>query len=129
MPLVRITTLNGKSDAHLAAVVAGIHDALVHTWGMPEEDLFTIVDQKGKNEFLFDRHWATRSPRTDDFMVIHIETGNGGPEAKEALYERIAANLSSSPGVSPQDVLVTLILRPYLEDWSFGNGISAAKGF
>jgi len=44
-------------------------------------------------------------------------------EKKKALYARIAERLADSPGVRPQDVLVSVV-EVSKENWSFGNGLA-----
>jgi 4-oxalocrotonate tautomerase len=129
MPLVRITLVKGKSQEYLNALSAGIYQALVKHYAMPENDHFQIIEQKERNELLYDRTYNTQTPRSDDFMILNIKADSRRVAEKEALYTSISENLSKSPGVNPQDIFLTLDVNTYLEDWSFGNGISAAKGF
>jgi 4-oxalocrotonate tautomerase len=129
MPLVRVTLLKGKSSEYLKAVSTGIYDALVKSYAMPENDHFQIFEQKEPTELLFDRNFQTQTPRSDNFMILNIKADARRVAEKEALYANIVENLAKSPGINPQDVFLSLDVNTYLEDWSFGNGISAAKGF
>jgi 4-oxalocrotonate tautomerase len=129
MPLVRITLLKGKSPEYLKAVSKSIYDALLKSYAMPENDHFQIIEQKDPNELLYDPTFHTQTPRSADFMILNIKADSRRVAEKEALYMSIAENLAKSPGVRPQDIFLTLDVNTYLEDWSFGNGISAAKGY
>jgi hypothetical protein len=42
-------------------------------------------------------------------------------EAKLAMYRRIVERLGDSPGVRPEDVLISVV-ETAAENWSFGNG-------
>ena len=128
MPLIRISMLKGKSPERIEAISASVHLALVESFGMHPDDLFQTIEQLASTEFLFDRHYMTRTPRSDDFMIVHIKAGAGDAAAKEALYKALVEKLADSPGISPQDVLVSLDVNPALENWSFGNGVSLANG-
>lgn len=128
MPLIRISLLKGKSPERIKAISASVHLALVESFGMHPDDLFQTIEQLASTEFLFDRQYMTRTPRSDDFMIVHIKAGAGDIAAKEALYNALVAKLADSPGISPQDVLVSLDVNPALENWSFGNGVSLANG-
>ena len=128
MPLIRISMLKGKSPERIKAISASIHLALVNSFGMHPDDLFQTIEQFEPTEFLFDRGYMTRTPRSDDFMIVHIKAGAGDAAGKKALYKTLVENLADSPGISPQDVLVTLDVNPALENWSFGNGNSLANG-
>jgi 4-oxalocrotonate tautomerase len=127
MPLVRVTLFKGKSPEYLDAVSKGIYDALVKSYAMPEHDHFQIFEQKEPSELRFDRNFVTKVPRSDDFMIVNIKADARRVGEKDALYASIAENLSTSPGINPQDIFLTLDVNTYLEDWSFGNGMSAAK--
>jgi 4-oxalocrotonate tautomerase len=129
MPLVRVTLAKGKSPEYLDALSKGIYKALIEHYAMPENDHFQIYEQKESGELRYDRNYNTKSSRSDAFMILNIKADSRRVGEKEALYEAIAKNLAESPGVNPQDIFVTLDVNTYLEDWSFGNGISAAKGF
>jgi 4-oxalocrotonate tautomerase len=128
MPLVRVSMLKGKSPEYLSAVSTSIYEALVESYGMPEHDHFQIFEQLEPIEFAFDRNFRTRTPRSDNFILLHIKADARRASEKEALYQFLVEKLAKSPGVDPQDVFVTLDVNTVLEDWSFGNGVSAAKG-
>jgi hypothetical protein len=96
---------------------------------MPEGDHFQIFEQKEPSELRFDRNFVTKVPRSDDFMIINIKADARRVGEKDALYASIADNLSKSPGINPQDIFLSLDVNTYLEDWSFGNGLSAAKAY
>jgi 4-oxalocrotonate tautomerase len=110
MPLVRVSMLKGKPPEYINALSESIYQALVESYGMPENDHFQIIEQLEPGSLRFDRNYRATSPRSDD-----------------ALYKLLVEKLAKSPGVRPEDVFVTLDVNTVLEDWSFGNGISAAK--
>ncbi|PRE43827.1 tautomerase family protein [Burkholderia multivorans] len=102
MPFTRIAVREGKPAAYRAALVDGVHRALMHTFNVPEDDI----------------------ERSDDLVMIQITANNTRTlEQKRALYRTIAENLAAQPGVRPQDVFVSLV-EVLKEDWSFGNGIA-----
>jgi 4-oxalocrotonate tautomerase len=127
MPLVRVSMMKGKSPEYIKAMSTSIYEALVESYGMPEHDHFQIIEQLEPSELLFDRNFRATSPRSDDFLLLHIKADARRVSEKEALYKFLVDKLAKSPGVKPQDVFVTLDVNTVLEDWSFGNGISAAK--
>jgi 4-oxalocrotonate tautomerase len=127
MPLVRVSMLKGKSPEYIQAMSTSIYEALVESYGMPEHDHFQIIEQLEPNELLFDRNFRTTSPRSNDFIILHIKADARRVSEKEALYKFLVDKLAKSPGLKPQDVFVTLDVNTVLEDWSFGNGVSAAR--
>jgi 4-oxalocrotonate tautomerase len=127
MPLVRVSMLKGKPPEYINALSESIYQALVESYGMPENDHFQIIEQLEPGSLRFDRNYRATSPRSDDFMILHIKADARRVSEKDALYKLLVERLAKSPGVRPEDVFVTLDVNTVLEDWSFGNGISAAK--
>ncbi|KVH45746.1 tautomerase family protein [Burkholderia diffusa] len=123
MPLTRIAIREGKPAAYRAALVDGVHRALMHTFNVPEDDIFMVVTEHSAENFVFGRHYLDIE-RSDDLVMIQITANNTRTlEQKQALYRTIAENLARQPGVRPQDVFISLV-EVLKEDWSFGNGIA-----
>ncbi|AOI59557.1 4-oxalocrotonate tautomerase [Burkholderia diffusa] len=123
MPLTRIAMREGKPAAYRAALVDGVHRALMHTFNVPEDDIFMVVTEHSAENFVFGRHYLDIE-RSDDLVMIQITANNTRTlEQKQALYRTIAENLARQPGVRPQDVFISLV-EVLKEDWSFGNGIA-----
>lgn len=123
MPLVRISLRRGKSPAQIAALRHGIYQAMRETFNVPENDRFILVSQHDADEFDYDPNYLGIA-RSDDLVIVQI-TCNGGRtlEQKQALYRRIAENVSADPGLRIQDVFINLI-EVAKENWSFGNGVA-----
>jgi 4-oxalocrotonate tautomerase len=128
MPLVRITMKKGKSPEYLDAMEKSIYEALVESYGMPKHDHFQIFELKEPGELRFDRTFRAVTPRTDDFVILQIRADARRMEEKDALFKFLKDKLGASPGIKPQDIFVTLDVNTVLDDWSFGEGISASKG-
>lgn len=123
MPFTRIAVREGKPAAYRAALVDGVHRALVHTFNVPEDDIFMVVTEHSAENFFFGRRYLDIE-RSDDLVMIQITANNTRTlEQKQALYRTIAENLARQPGVRPQDVFIGLV-EVLKEDWSFGNGLA-----
>lgn len=123
MPLVRISLREGKQEAYSAAIGDAVHRAMVETIKVPPKDRFQIITHHGAGELVYDPSYLDVA-RTDGIVLIQITLNTGRTvEMKKALYARIAELLAESPGVRPEDVLVSLVEVPK-ENWSFGNGIA-----
>ncbi|TPQ44386.1 tautomerase family protein [Burkholderia ubonensis] len=123
MPFTRIALREGKPAAYRAALVDGVHRALMHTFNVPEDDIFMVVTEHAAENFVFGRRYLDIE-RSDDLVMIQITANNTRTlEQKQALYRTIVANLAQQPGVRPQDVFISLV-EVLKEDWSFGNGIA-----
>jgi len=126
MPLARITLIKGKSPEHLAALSHAVHTALVETYGMDDRDRFQVIEEVDPGRLIFSRDYAG-GPRSDDFILVGIESMPRTNDMKEAFYKRLVERLEKEPGMRPADVFVCLSDRLTLEDLSFANGISAAE--
>ncbi|AOJ65351.1 MULTISPECIES: tautomerase family protein [Burkholderia] len=123
MPFTRIALREGKPAEYRAALVDGVHRALMRTFNVPEDDIFMVVTEHANENFVFGRHYLDIE-RSDDLVMIQITANNTRTlEQKQALYRTIADNLAQRPGVRPQDVFISLV-EVLKEDWSFGNGIA-----
>ena len=123
MPLVRIDLLQGRTRAERTAISEGVHRALVETISIPELDRFQVVREHAPGDLVFyPEYLAIR--RTRGVVCVQITLSAGRTvDQKKALYAAIAANLSVTPGVRPEDVFVNLV-EVAKENWSFGNGVA-----
>lgn len=123
MPFTRIALREGQSAAYRAALVDGVHRALMRTFNVPEDDIFMVVTEHAPENFVFGLHYLDIE-RSDDLVMIQITANNTRTlEQKQALYRTIADNLAAQPGVRPQDVFISLV-EVLKEDWSFGEGVA-----
>ncbi len=123
MPFVRIDAL-GADTARLDALGNAVHDAMVETLGIPEDDRFQVLTG----------HDGTSSTlRYDDYLGIHRDDGvvfvaitmrpGRTPELKKALYQRIAELAEKYTGTEPRNVVVS-VTETDLVNWSFGHGVA-----
>jgi 4-oxalocrotonate tautomerase len=122
MPLVRISHVEGKPSTLAMALSQGVHQAMVETFNVPQDDYFQIVTDHaaatgviGPTSFLGIDH-------TPDLVMIQITCADGrSVEQKKALYGAIVDNLAKAPGVRRGDIIINLV-ETKRENWSFGNG-------
>jgi 4-oxalocrotonate tautomerase len=120
MPLARISLRRGKPAAYRSAILDGIYQASRETFGVPEEDRFTLVTQHDADEFDYSPSYLGIA-RSNDLVVIQITVSNTrSVDHKQALYRRIAERLADNPGLRPEDVFISLV-EVLPEDWSFGR--------
>lgn len=123
MPFVRIDAL-GTGQDRLAKLGDAVHDAMVETLGVPQDDRFQVLTG----------HDGVRGTlRYDDYLGIHRDDGvvfvaitmrpGRTPEQKKALYRRIAELAHEYAGTEPRNVVVT-VTETDLVNWSFGNGVA-----
>ena len=121
MPFIRTALPQDTSAERRDAIVRGIHDALVSAIGMPEDELFNLVQPYAADQFWCDRGFNGIT-RSDQVVVVEITLRRGRSDAmKRTLYASIAQNLGARAGVAPGDVFIYLHENDY-SDWSVGEG-------
>ncbi|MGZ7068780.1 MAG: tautomerase family protein [Methanobacterium sp.] len=110
-PLVKIEILKGKSKEYKKALLDGIHDALVESIKIPDNDRFQRLYELEEDNFEYP------DTKTDNVTIIEIVMFQGRSfEAKRALYETITYKLALSPGIGGEDLTIVLH-EPQLENW------------
>ena len=121
MPFIRSAVKRGTTPEQKQAIVDGIHQALVESIGMPNDELFNLVSEYEPESFFYDRKFNGIS-RSNNLVVIEITMRRGRSDAmKKALYAKIADNLEMLGKISPKDVFIFTHENDY-SDWSVGNG-------
>ncbi|WP_280191033.1 tautomerase family protein [Delftia sp. PS-11] len=121
MPFIRTNVPQDMSAASRALVVQGIHQALVDSIGMPQDELFNMVAGYAPGEFACSPSFNGVA-RSDRVVVVEITLRRGRSDAmKRALYAAIAHNLQTLAGVAPADVFIFMHENDY-SDWSVGHG-------
>jgi phenylpyruvate tautomerase PptA (4-oxalocrotonate tautomerase family) len=123
MPLVRVTMIKGKSPEYIKKLSDSIYEALVEAYQMPENELFQIIEQLEPGDLIYDRRYGIKGQRSEDFMIINIESDARRRVEKEAFLARLSDKLAASPGIARDDVFVRLSMSSSGEDWSLGSGI------
>jgi phenylpyruvate tautomerase PptA (4-oxalocrotonate tautomerase family) len=121
MPLIRITHAAGKSPAYRQAIADGVHQALVGSLNVPADDRFQIVTEQPADGLIFDRDYLGIR-RSADIVFIQVFLRRSRSSAmKQEFYRQVAAHLTAAPGLSANDIFITLSEND-LADWSFGQG-------
>lgn len=108
MPLSRISLRRGKSAAYKKAIMDGVYRALRETFDVPDGDRFTVMSEHDEHSFAYDANDLDIA-RSDDLVIIQITANNIRTVGQKALYARIAEVRAESPGLRPEDVLVSIV--------------------
>ena len=127
MPLVRVTMIKGKSPDYIKKMSDSIYEALVEAYVQQKEETFQIIEQLEPSDLIYARRFGIKGSRSEDFMIINIESDARRRGEKEAFLARLSDKLAASPGIARDDVLVRLSMTAALEDWSLGSGIAVSK--
>ena len=120
MPVTRIAIHEGKSPDYKQALMDEIYEAMRETVAIQEGDRFMAITEHDEHAFAYGAFLDI--DRTDDLVQIQIFWAPGkAVDAKLAMYKKIVERLGVSPGVRPEDVLIS-VNETAAENWSFGNG-------
>ncbi len=123
MPLVRIALRKGTTPDFRRKLSDSVHRAMVETIKIPEKDRFQLITEHDAESLVYDPSYLDID-RTDGVVMIQITLSAGRTlEVRKALFARIAALLSDSPGIRPEDVFINLV-ETAKENWSFGDGVA-----
>ncbi|HVU31124.1 MAG TPA: tautomerase family protein [Sphingomicrobium sp.] len=121
MPFTTIALRKGKSPEYRRAVADAVHEALVETLRIPEDDRFQLIDEYGPDNLIYAPSFLGIE-RSDDIVIVRITLVSGRPrELRAALHRSIADKLAASPGLRREDVFVSLVEND-IADWSAGRG-------
>lgn len=123
MPFIRTSIPQDTTPTQQQGIVDGIHQALVDSIGMPQDELFNMVTAYAPGQFACSRSFNGMA-RSDRVVVVEITLRRGRSDAmKRALYAAIAHNLEAC-AVRPDDVFIFMHENDY-SDWSVGRGAFA----
>lgn len=123
MPLTQVFLKRGKPVAYRRAVLEGLYEAMRESFNVPEDDRFMVVVEVDPENLLFGRTYLGIE-RSEDILIIQVTANDTRDLAtKQAFYARVAAKLTASPGVRPEDIFISLV-EVAKENWSFGLGIA-----
>ena len=123
MPLVHISLIKGKSDAHREAILDGVYEAMRETFNVPEDDQFITIIEHDASNFRYGKTYLDIE-RSDDVVFIQISAMQSRTiDQKKALYARLAELLNEGPGLRSEDVFV-IIFEGAREYWALGIGLA-----
>ena len=122
MPLVTVTLARSRTPQVKAAILDGIHGALVAA-GVPETDRFQRVLELAPDDFRFDPNYPDAGkPRGRDFVLIEILWSVGrSVKIKRKLAADIVNALAREPSLDPEHVMIVFVETSW-ENWSFAGG-------
>lgn len=120
MPLLKIDVVKGRSNEELVSLLDTVHDAMVEAFEVPVRDRYQIVNEHEASQMVI-QDTGLGFTRTRDVVVITAVSRPRSAEMKQKFYQLVAQGLEANCGISPQDVMISIIVNSD-EDWSFGLG-------
>jgi hypothetical protein len=112
--------IEGRSPDQIKALLDATHRALIAAFKIPARDRYQIVHEHPPSQFVAE-DTGLGITRTRSCVVIQVTTRPRGLKAKEIFYQLLCRELQATCGLSPSDVVVSIVTTTD-EDWSFGNG-------
>ena len=124
MPLVRISHPSGRPPEYRASLSQAVHEAMVETFNVPQDDRFQIVTEHAAGLEIVHPASYLGVAYTNEMVMIQITCASGRSiDQKKALYAAIASLISQSLNLRSEDIIINLV-ETGRENWSFGNGIA-----
>ena len=120
MPLLRFDVIEGRSDEELKLLLDTAHEAMLEAFDVPERDRYQIVHMHKANEMIIE-DTGLGLTRSNQVVVISVTSKTRTEEKKQALYRLLAERLEAKCGLSPADLMVSIVEND-AADWSFGLG-------
>jgi phenylpyruvate tautomerase PptA (4-oxalocrotonate tautomerase family) len=120
VPLIVVDLIAGRSVVQMRDLLDGLHDAVVEALEVPQRDRYQIVHEHDPSRMVV-QDTGLGIERSRDVVVIQVTSRPRPREQKVALYRLVCEQLQSRCGISPRDVMISVVENSD-EDWSFGLG-------
>jgi phenylpyruvate tautomerase PptA (4-oxalocrotonate tautomerase family) len=121
MPLVRIDVVGGRRTAEQLRLLADtVQEVMLDVFAAPPRDRYQVITEHGPGQLICE-DTGLGIERTDDLVVLQVFQQGRSEEQKRDLYAGLATRLEEATGLSPGDLIVS-VLGNSREDWSFGLG-------
>jgi len=120
MPLIRIDAIKGRSEEQIRSVLDSAHRAMVSAFKVPQRDRYQIYQEHAASHVVAE-DTGLRIERTRNLLIFTVISRPRDEQKKQAFYELLCAELKTSCGIEPSDVIVSVATNSDA-DWSFGGG-------
>lgn len=122
MPLLTFDVIEGRSEDEIKTLLDAAHRAVLHAFKVPERDRYQIVHENKPHHMVIEDTGLglTRGHR---LVVVRVFTSPRSEEQKQLFYATLLAELQEHCGLSPDDLMVSVISNQK-GDWSFGRGVA-----
>lgn len=120
MPLLKIHTHRGRSEAENTLLLDAAHQAMLAAFDVPERDRYQLLFEHEPTHFRA-LDTGLDFERTQKFVLVEVVSRPRSRVEKLAFYESLANELQRGCGIPPSDLMVSFVENSD-EDWSFGGG-------
>jgi hypothetical protein len=120
MPMLKFDIIEGRTDEQVRALLDAAHEAMVKAFDVPVADRYQCVTQHRPNELVLE-DTGLGYPRSKDVILLTAVSRKRTEPQKIEFYRLLVENLQARCGISPDDVIVSIVENGDA-DWSFGRG-------
>lgn len=120
MPLLKFDLITGRNDAQLRQLLDSAHHAMVEAFQVPSRDRYQCVTQHRPGELILE-DTGLGYTRSNDVVLLTVISRPRPEPQKVAFYRLLVEKLEADCGLSPDDLIVSLVENTDA-DWSFGRG-------
>lgn len=120
MPMLKFDIIQGRTDEQLRTLLDAAHQAMVQAFDVPATDRYQCVAQHRPNELVIE-DTGLGYPRSKDVVLLTAVSRKRTEPQKIEFYRLLVENLQEKCGISPDDVVVSIVENDDA-DWSFGRG-------
>ncbi|MBN3776763.1 tautomerase family protein [Burkholderia sp. Ac-20345] len=120
MPMLKFDLIEGRTDAQVRTLLDAAHQAMVQAFDVPATDRYQSVTQHRPGELVLE-DTGLGYPRSRDVVLLTAVSRRRTESQKIAFYRLLVENLQTQCGISPDDVIVSIVENGDA-DWSFGRG-------
>ena len=120
MPLVRIEVQRGRSATELRRLADVVQEVMEDVFAAPPGDRYQVLTEHPDGQVIAEDS-GLGFRRTDKIVILQIFHQGRSERQKTAAYEQLAVRLEKDCGLSPSDLVVSMVENDR-SDWSFGAG-------
>jgi phenylpyruvate tautomerase PptA (4-oxalocrotonate tautomerase family) len=120
VPLVRIEVQQGRSNEDLLRLADVVQEVMRDLFAAPPGDRYQVITEHPVGHVIAEDS-GLGFRRTEDVVVLQIFSQGRSVQQKTAAYEELALRLEKECGLSPSDLIVSMVENER-SDWSFGEG-------
>ncbi|VWB14792.1 tautomerase [Burkholderia lata] len=120
MPMLKFDLIEGRTDEQVRTLLDAAHQAMVQAFDVPATDRYQSVTQHRPGELVLE-DTGLGYPRSRNVVLLTTVSRRRTESQKIAFYRLLVENLQTQCGISPDDVIVSIVENGDA-DWSFGRG-------
>ncbi|WP_254608997.1 tautomerase family protein [Burkholderia lata] len=118
--MLKFDLIEGRTDEQVRTLLDAAHQAMVQAFDVPATDRYQSVTQHRPGELVLE-DTGLGYPRSRNVVLLTTVSRRRTESQKIAFYRLLVENLQTQCGISPDDVIVSIVENGDA-DWSFGRG-------